>query len=249
VDINKLALFSIVKKRMNWLSQRQEVLSQNIANSDTPEYKLKTGRYSALLEDFTMKRLLRLARPALFMTLATACAPAPIAVGGGMLATVGVLNASSNFVSSTLVENGLRNANAGGEDTADPVVLMPAVATDRGAAEPSAFTIFFNFDSTNLITAQSDRLDAIVAAAKAGDQVRLVVSGHADRAGPEPYNVSLSRRRALTVKEALHLRGLNRDWITVTAHGETRPRIATPDGTREPRNRRVEIILGEAPSL
>ena len=25
--------------------------------------------------------------------------------------------------------------------------------------------------------------------------------------------------------------------------------LATPDGTREPRNRRVEIILGEAPSL
>ena len=197
-----------------------------------------------------MKRLLRLASPAFLITLITACAPAPIVVGGGVLTTVGVLNAdSSDSVSSTLVENELQNANAGGEDTADPVVLMPAVATDRGAAEPSAFTIFFNFDSTNLITAQSDTLDAIVAAAKAGNQVRLVVGGHADRAGPEPYNVSLSRRRALTVKEALHLRGLNRDWITITAHGETRPRIATPDGTREPRNRRVEIILGEAPSL
>ena len=197
-----------------------------------------------------MKRLLRLASPAFFMTLATACAPAPIVVGGGALTTVGVLNADfSDSVSTTLAENGLRNANAGGEDTADPVVLMPAVATDGGVAEPSAFTIFFNFDSTNLVIAQSDTLDAIVAAAKAGKQVRLVVSGHADRAGPEPYNVSLSRGRALTVKKALHLRGLNRDWITVTAHGETRPRIATPDGTRELRNRRVEIILGEAPSL
>ncbi|HIJ43426.1 MAG: OmpA family protein [Rhodospirillales bacterium] len=197
-----------------------------------------------------MKRLLRLASPAFFMTLATACAPAPIVVGGGALTTVGVLNADfSDSVSTTLAENGLRNANAGGEDTADPVVLMPAVATDGGVAEPSAFTIFFNFDSTNLVIAQSDTLDAIVAAAKAGKQVRLVVSGHADRAGPEPYNVSLSRGRALTVKKALHLRGLNRDWITITAHGETRPRIATPDGTREPRNRRVEIILGEAPSL
>ena len=197
-----------------------------------------------------MKRLLRLASPALFITLATACAPAPIAVGGGMLTTVGVLNAdSSDSVSSTLAEDGFQNANAGGEDTADPVVLMPAVATDRGAAEPSAFTIFFNFDSTNLITAQSDTLDAIVAAAKAGKQVRLVVSGHADRAGPKPYNAALSRRRALSVKEALYRRGINPDWITITAHGETRPRIATPDGTRELRNRRVEIILGEAPSL
>ena len=197
-----------------------------------------------------MKRLLRLASPAFFMTLATACAPAPIVVGGGALTTVGVLNADfSDSVSTTLAENGLRNANAAGEDTADPVVLMPAVATDGGVAEPSAFTIFFNFDSTNLVIAQSDTLDAIVAAAKAGKQVRLVVSGHADRAGPKPYNAALSRRRALSVKEALYRRGINPDWITITAHGETRPRIATPDGTRELRNRRVEIILGEAPSL
>ncbi len=197
-----------------------------------------------------MKRLLRLASPAFLITLITACAPAPIAVGGGVLTTVGVLNAdSSDSVSSTLAENGLQNANADGEDTADPVALMPAVATDRGAAEPNQFTILFGFDSTNLITAQSEILDAIIAAAKAGNQVRLVVSGHADRAGTEPYNLFLSRRRALTVKEALYRRGINPDWITITAHGETRPRIATPDGTREPRNRRVEIILGEAPSL
>ena len=196
-----------------------------------------------------MKRLLRRASPTLLITLVTACAPAPITIAGGMLATAGVLDAHSDFVSSTFAENELQNTNAGGEDTADPVALMPAVATDKGTAEPSAFTIFFNFDSTNLITAQSDTLDAIVAAAKAGNQVRLIVSGHADRAGPDPYNVTLSRRRALTVKEALHLRGLNPDWITITAHGETRPHIATPDGTREPRNRRVEIILGEAPSL
>ena len=197
-----------------------------------------------------MKRFLRLASPALLMTLFTACASAPIAVSGGVLTTVGVLNADSlDFVSSTFAENGLHNANAGGGDTADPVALMPAVATGKGAAEPSAFTIFFNFDSPNLITAQSDTLDAIVAAAKAGNQVRLIVSGHADRAGPKPYNAALSRRRALTVKEALHRRGINPGWITITAHGETRPRIATPDGTREPRNRRVEIILGEAPSL
>lgn len=53
VDINKLALFSIVKKRMNWLSRRQEVLSQNIANSDTPEYKARD------LKKFDFKQLVR----------------------------------------------------------------------------------------------------------------------------------------------------------------------------------------------
>ncbi len=39
MELDKLTLFSAVKKRLGWLSQRQEVLAQNIANSDTPRYR------------------------------------------------------------------------------------------------------------------------------------------------------------------------------------------------------------------
>ena len=41
MDLNDVTLFAAVKKRLNWLSQRQEVLAQNIANSDTPKYRTK----------------------------------------------------------------------------------------------------------------------------------------------------------------------------------------------------------------
>ncbi|NQV46473.1 MAG: flagellar basal body rod protein FlgB [Rhodospirillaceae bacterium] len=39
MELDKITLLSVVKKRLNWLSQRQEVLAQNIANADTPNYK------------------------------------------------------------------------------------------------------------------------------------------------------------------------------------------------------------------
>lgn len=39
MDLDKSTLFAAVKTRLGWLSQRQEVLSQNIANSDTPRYR------------------------------------------------------------------------------------------------------------------------------------------------------------------------------------------------------------------
>lgn len=39
MDFNKLTLFGMVKDRMQWLSKRQEVLAQNVANADTPDYK------------------------------------------------------------------------------------------------------------------------------------------------------------------------------------------------------------------
>ena len=39
MNLDKLTLFGLVKGRMGWLTKRQEVLAQNVANSDTPEYK------------------------------------------------------------------------------------------------------------------------------------------------------------------------------------------------------------------
>ncbi len=41
MDLGKTALFGAVKSRLQWLTQRQSVLSQNIANADTPKYKAR----------------------------------------------------------------------------------------------------------------------------------------------------------------------------------------------------------------
>ena len=41
MDFSKIKLFSMMKTRMGYLGERQDVLSQNIANVDTPRYKPK----------------------------------------------------------------------------------------------------------------------------------------------------------------------------------------------------------------
>lgn len=41
MELDKLSLFSVVKRRLAWLGHRQEVLAQNIANSDTPGYQAR----------------------------------------------------------------------------------------------------------------------------------------------------------------------------------------------------------------
>jgi len=38
MDISRLTLFGATSARLGWLSQRQGVLAQNIANADTPNY-------------------------------------------------------------------------------------------------------------------------------------------------------------------------------------------------------------------
>ena len=48
----KLNIFAVLGKRMDWLSQRQKVLAENIANADTPNYQprdLNSGEFHRIL--------------------------------------------------------------------------------------------------------------------------------------------------------------------------------------------------------
>ena len=38
MDLPEVPLFAMLRQRMNWLHQRQDVLSENVANADTPNY-------------------------------------------------------------------------------------------------------------------------------------------------------------------------------------------------------------------
>jgi flagellar basal-body rod protein FlgB len=39
MDTSNLGLFKLMTQKLNWLTQRQDVLARNIANVDTPHYK------------------------------------------------------------------------------------------------------------------------------------------------------------------------------------------------------------------
>ena len=136
-----------------------------------------------------------------------------------------------------------------------PAPVRPAAhapeAMTAVVAAPTArsFTAFFAFDSATLDASAAEAVAAAARAAAAGAQVRILVNGHADRAGSAPYNMTLSRQRATAVARALTAHGVTPDRITIGAYGEARPRVATPDGVRDPRNRRVEVTVGPAPAL
>ena len=41
MDFSRIPLLTMLTKKMGWLQQRQVVLSQNVANSDTPDYQAR----------------------------------------------------------------------------------------------------------------------------------------------------------------------------------------------------------------
>ncbi|RZO68282.1 MAG: OmpA family protein, partial [Parvularculaceae bacterium] len=71
----------------------------------------------------------------------------------------------------------------------------------------------------------------------------VVVAGNTDTSGNAAYNQRLSQRRASVVRDALIANGVSADRIRTEANGENNLAKATPDGTREPLNRRSDVTI------
>lgn len=69
------------------------------------------------------------------------------------------------------------------------------------------------------------------------------IIGHTDTVGSNAYNEALSVRRADRVRQALLKLGVPAESIVTKGMGKREPVIQTPDGSDEPRNRRVEISV------
>ena len=111
------------------------------------------------------------------------------------------------------------------------------------AANPNQYVVLFDFDKSNINKAGKAVIEQVLADAAKMGNVSISATGHADRAGPEDYNMALSLRRADSVREALIAGGVSADKITVAGRGESEPAVPTPDGVKEQANRRVVIIL------
>lgn len=126
-------------------------------------------------------------------------------------------------------------------------IAEPAPAMEEPAQLPkeqATFLVFFDWDKSNVSAGAGDVLDAVVKEVKSrGDLNAVVVTGHADTSGPKTYNQKLSIRRAESVRDGLVQRGLPKGLIRVNGKGETQLLVDTPDGVREPGNRRAEINL------
>ena len=114
--------------------------------------------------------------------------------------------------------------------------------------EEGAYLVFFAWDQADLTPVTQAVLAQVVADYTRGKPTRVVIAGHADRSGTDAHNLGLSEQRAQNVARALAARGVPQSALDVQWFGESRPRIPTADGVREPQNRRVEITFGEGPS-
>jgi OOP family OmpA-OmpF porin len=124
-----------------------------------------------------------------------------------------------------------------------PVTDVSEAAPIPTPIEPTSVLIYFPFDSPNLTGTARAAVKELASYLSTAGRTRIMVNGHADRAGPEDYNMTLSQYRAEMVVRTLVELGVAKKAIQYFAFGESDNAVPTDDGVAEPLNRRVEIFL------
>ena len=122
----------------------------------------------------------------------------------------------------------------------------PVVEPEPEPSYVTYYVVFFDFDSAELSSSAQTTLDEAAATALEMRPYKIIIRGHADRAGPEKYNLGLSESRALAVASYMVTKGAGRFAVIADGVGESEPIARTADGVRDGRNRRTEISLIEA---
>ena len=108
---------------------------------------------------------------------------------------------------------------------------------------PEHFLLHFRFKSAELTDQAAERFPEILQALKTRPVPEIVLVGHTDTSGARGANIELGFERARSVRALFVDAGIDADSITVRSQGEGVPLVQTADETREPANRRVEIVV------
>ncbi len=125
---------------------------------------------------------------------------------------------------------------------AQPALPPPPPAPATVACPTSEFVVYFEWDRSELNQEAMDTIDQAVARARQCNVNAVAIIGHTDASGSNAYNMGLSERRAVIVRDALVSRGMAMS-MSLAARGESEQAQPTRDGVREPLNRRTAVTI------
>lgn len=101
--------------------------------------------------------------------------------------------------------------------------------------------INFEFDSAELTQDSYEGISRLIDFLVSHDDVNIELSGHTDDMGDAEYNISLSERRAESVRRALVEGGVSLERIIIKGCGATQPLFPNDSDRHRALNRRVEM--------
>jgi outer membrane protein OmpA-like peptidoglycan-associated protein len=149
-------------------------------------------------------------------------------------------------VDSTQVDTVGIDSTLASVETKPEVLPTPQVIRERILNEGLFRTNLILFETAKDILLPHSRnvLQTIGGVLAEFPQARIRIEGHADKRGPEDFNMALSLRRAEAVRDfLLECCQLNPDQISAIGYGESRPLATGYSPTELAMNRRVEFRI------
>lgn len=103
--------------------------------------------------------------------------------------------------------------------------------------------ILFDFDSANLKTNAKGNVKSLAGSLEKYPDTEIKIIGHTDSKGTETYNMSLSERRAASVKAYAVAQGIPSSRLTTVGKGFSEPIADNATDAGRAANRRVEIVI------
>jgi OmpA-OmpF porin, OOP family len=99
----------------------------------------------------------------------------------------------------------------------------------------------FDFDKSTIKPEAAQILDRLVVFMNENKDKKVALSGHTDNIGTDAYNLKLSDRRWMSVRDYVAKKGVESGRVSGQGFGESKPIADNKTAQGRSKNRRVEI--------
>lgn len=131
------------------------------------------------------------------------------------------------------------------DDLQREIAELNAMPTDRGLVVTLG-DVLFDSGKSNLRGGAASNLGKLADFLNRYEDRMVVIEGHTDSVGGEDFNLSLSQRRADSVKSYLVKEGISPGRVATHGRGEEFPVSGNDSPAGRQQNRRVEVIISDA---
>lgn len=128
------------------------------------------------------------------------------------------------------------------EDLKRQLSELAAKQTDRGLVLTLG-DVLFETGKAELMPGAARSIDKLAEFLRENPERSVLVEGHTDSTGGESFNLSLSQRRADSVRSAIMARGIDPRRVLARGYGEQYPAANNDTAAGRRQNRRVEIVV------
>ncbi len=125
---------------------------------------------------------------------------------------------------------------------AEAAQTQEGVVNDSVPMGMPASSVYFDFDKSFIVPKFDDVIRSHAGYLRANPDLKVEIQGNCDERGSREYNIGLGNSRALAVKAALELSGVQGGRITITSFGSEKPLALGHDESSWQQNRRADFV-------